>query len=166
MIGKLVPWVLGGAAVMVVILIIQYNLTKRSQQTELEKAQAEAPAMAAQVGLIPSSYPYSQELTQYCYQAAQAGWTPYQCQGLFDYAQVNYPQFASLLSTYWPWYYENYYWPYYGSYSSSWWPYNTGVYWYGRRHGRHRHRRRGSRGGRSRGGRSRSGSRGRGGRRR
>jgi len=159
---ELVPWILVGAGLVAVLLIVQHNIQKRQALAAAEQAaHEEAPQVAAQVGVVPANFPYAQQMADYCFQAAQAGWTPEGCEGLYDYAQVYYPEFYTYLVNYWPWYYENYYWPYYSG-SSSWWPgYWSGGWCRGGRchHGHHRrhsrrpsHRRRSGSGRPSRGG--------------
>uniref|UniRef100_A0A6C0BME1 Uncharacterized protein n=1 Tax=viral metagenome TaxID=1070528 RepID=A0A6C0BME1_9ZZZZ len=155
MLKQLAPWILAGAGLLILVIIVQYNVDKRKALA----AQQEAPQVAAQVQVIPAGFPYSQQMTDYCLQAAQQGWTPENCAPFYEYAQLYYPEFSPYLSSYWPWYYQNYYEPYYND--SWWWPASYG-FWSGgcrggRCHRRRHHRRRSRRGRHSR--RSRMGGR-------
>jgi len=138
-------WAALGAGLVILALIVQYNLQK-SRAKEVNEA---ATIQGAQVGVVPANFPYSQDMVNYCFQAAQAGWTPDDCEGFIEYADTYYPEYSSYLVDYWPWYYNNYYWPYYGSSWYGYWPgYGGYGYWKGRNRRHGGRRRRSHRGGR------------------
>ena len=77
-------WALYGAGTMLVLLLLWHAKNKY----DMNRLHKEAIASAAQVGIVPGTFPYSDELNEFCYQAALNGYTPDNCIGLYDYARM------------------------------------------------------------------------------
>lgn len=100
-------WALYGAGAVILGLLL-WNAYQKYEMNRLHK---EAMKAAQVVGIVPNDFLYSDDMTQFCYQAALQGYTPDNCVGFYQYAQTYYPEFYSYLGSYWPFYYNNYYWP-------------------------------------------------------